>query len=376
MKDEVDVTPIEKVIDLIQGMKDEVEADGKSEAAGYDKFACFCQSTTTKKSDSVKSGNDKIGSLSSNIADKTQSKIDKSSELLQRQKDQEAHSTELQETKVRCAKQKAEYTAEAADLSQAIQGLKDAIKAMSDSRERTSLLEMKSLAETFEIADAIGLITPKHKAVTAFLQQTSSVDPANPDFEYHSNDIIKECNELLGDYKDKKQELDDDWSKTNQGCIDLKRSLNEKMSANKDAMDALETDISKLKGEIADHREDLITAESTMKDDELYLKDLTKRCEERANDYDQRSAMRGDELTAFTKALQILTGKVEGRANAVNKRAFIQDTPKKAVSPPAEPTSKKAVSPAAKAKTEAGQSTLKSISFLQKVSNSLSEEAR
>jgi chromosome segregation ATPase len=86
--------------------------------------------------------------------------------------------------------------------------------------------------------------------------------------------------------------------------------------------------------------------------------------------------MRGDELTAFKKALDILSNKVEGRANAVNKRAFIQDAPKKAVSPPAEPTTKKADSPAAKANTEAGKSTLKSISFLQKVSSSLSEEAR
>jgi len=366
----LDVTPIEKVISLIEGLKDEVETDGKNEAKAYEEFACFCQKTTEKKSNSVKSGNDKIGSLSSNIADKTQAKIDDSSDLLKRQKDQEAMSTELEQTKVRCAKEKAEYQAEEADLSQAIQGLKDAIKVLSESRDRTSLLEMKTVRKTLEMADAMGLITPKHKAVTAFLQQTSSVDPDAPKYGYHSDDIITECEELLKQYKEKKSDLDDDWSKTEKGCIDLKKSLGEKMSANKDAMNGLKKSISKLEEEIADHREDLIEAESTMKDDELYLKDLTKRCEDRANDYDQRSAMRNDELTAFTEALKILTGTVKGKADAA-ERALIQEVSKKI--PSTQTVLKTAVSPAAKMNAKVAQ---KSISFLQKFSSSLSEEAR
>jgi len=37
----VEVTPIDKVITLIKGLKSEVESDGKSEAAAYEKFSCF-----------------------------------------------------------------------------------------------------------------------------------------------------------------------------------------------------------------------------------------------------------------------------------------------------------------------------------------------
>jgi len=55
------VTPIEKVITLIEDMKKGVEDDGKTEGAAYDKFACFCKKTSNKKSTSVKDGNDKIG---------------------------------------------------------------------------------------------------------------------------------------------------------------------------------------------------------------------------------------------------------------------------------------------------------------------------
>merc|ERR1719424_1613075 len=86
-------------------------------------------------------------------------------------------------------------------------------------------------------------------------------------------------------------------------------------------MKQLQKDIQRLAKEIAEHREDLI------KDDEQYLNDLTARCEARANDYDQRSAMRGGELAALTGALEVLTKKVKGRADKVNVRAaFVQNT--------------------------------------------------
>merc|ERR1719262_982854 len=90
-------------------------------------------------------------------------------------------------------------------------------------------------------------------------------------------------------------------------------------------MDALKRNINKLAKEIAQHREDLVTADGLLKDDESYLKDLTARCEDRANDYDQRSAMRGDELTALKQALKVLKGTVAEKDKAANVRAlFLQ----------------------------------------------------
>merc|ERR1719253_680513 len=91
-------------------------------------------------------------------------------------------------------------------------------------------------------------------------------------------------------------------------------------------MKSLSKDIQRLGKEIAQHREDLITANEQLQDDEQYLKDLQARCEARANDYDQRSVMRGGELDALTGALEVLTKKVKGRADKVNVRAaFVQN---------------------------------------------------
>merc|ERR1719174_17665 len=123
------------------------------------------------------------------------------------------------------------------------------------------------------------------------------------------------------------------------------------MSANSDAMKQLKKDIARLQEEIADHRSDLVVAEGQMKDDELYLNDMQKQCEDRANDYDQRSAMRGDELSALNAALKVLKGDVKGRADDVNERAFIQAAAKPASTPAAAKESSKV--------------EMKAVSFLQ-----------
>merc|ERR1719316_394654 len=75
--------------------------------------------------------------------------------------------------------------------------------------------------------------------------------------------------------------------------------------------------------EIAKATDSMVEEESKLKDDQLYLKDLTKQCELKAREWDQRSKMRAEEVTALTAALKIITGKVKANA-VVNKRAFMQ----------------------------------------------------
>merc|ERR1719217_891839 len=121
-------------------------------------------------------------------------------------------------------------------------------------------------------------------------------------------------------------------------------------------MTLLGESIERLAKKIAEDREDLVESQSTLKDDELYLKDLTARCEARANDYDQRSAMRGDEITALSTALKILKDEVTP-AEKVNVRALLLQRASRATDAAATPGSNAAVVPSSL--------TRASISFLQ-----------
>jgi hypothetical protein len=322
----LEVTPIAKVITLLEDMKTEVETEAKSEAASYTEFACFCKDETADKSDSVKKAHDLIDVLSADIAEKTQTKKKDSTELMERKSKQEVLAADLEAANVRCAKEKASYEATAADLSKAISSLTNAIKAMKDSKPAAFLQGSvhEDLLETLAMADAMSLVTsPKRKAVSSMIQSEATVDPSDPEYKYHSDDIISLCESLETDFKDQKKSLDAEYAKSKKSCDELKASLKEEMMSNDDAMKALEKNIDKLGKEIASDRQDLVESQEGLKDDELYLKDLTTRCEDRAHDWDQRSAMRHDEISAISEALSILKDEVKGAADEVNKRALL-----------------------------------------------------
>jgi len=309
------VTPVEKVVSLITDMKNEVAKEGKEEAATYDTFACFCRDKTAKKSKSVQRLNKNIGLAAADIADKTQTKRDDMSETDERKDEHEKMSKELDETNARCAKEKAAYEAEAADLNKAISSLKSAIKAMKSSGGGCDPRNTEcNAASLLEIASVSTSIVAKKLA--------AKVDPANPEYGYHSKDIVDLCVDLLGEFKSNKQGVDGEWSKTSTSCKETKKSLKNELSTNTKAMNALGRKIETLAKEIAETREDLVEFDGSLKDDQLYLKDLTARCEDRANDYDQRSQMRGGELKALETALEIITKKVVSRES--DRAAFFQ----------------------------------------------------
>jgi len=318
------VSPVEKVIELLEDLKSEVVAEGTSEATTYDAFACFCKTTTEEKSTSVTGGQDNIESLSADIAAKTATREEKIDEVQTRKKKQEELAMTLKETQVRLAKERAEYEVTNADLSKAISSLDNAIAAMDKSKPSSFLAVNADVKKSLELAQVLNLVkTPKARMVAAFLQ--TKVDPDDPEYKYHSQEIVDVMQDLNKDFNSESKQVNEEWSKTESAENALILDLDGQMSANSDSIVTLKRDVSTLASEIAEAREDLVGAEVLMKDDQLYLKDLTQRCEQRAGAYDQRSAMRADEIKALTQALTLLTDRVKGADESANERAFIQE---------------------------------------------------
>jgi len=316
------VTPVEKVITLLEDLKLEVENEGSAEAATYDQFACFCKDLTATKSQAIIDGRDDIEAFSATISEKTAEKGEKEDELSKRKKDHETVSAELSGTHARYEKGIAEYEAQAADLTKAISSLEGAVRALEDSKF-VSFVEVRSSVErALSMGVAMGKISePKKQAVTKMLQ--AKVDPMDPSYQYRSQGIIDTMNELLKEFRDGKTELDTEWAKAERTYKDTIADLEEKLDRNSVAMEGLEGSIDTLAGEIAQARSDLVNADSLLKDDQLYLKDLTQRCEDRAKDWDQRSHTRAQELEALSGALAVLKGDVSSLDAQVGQRALL-----------------------------------------------------
>merc|ERR1719433_2663841 len=105
---------------------------------------------------------------------------------------------------------------------------------------------------------------------------------------------------------------------------DTMKDLESQISSTTDLISKLETTIDTLTKNIAETRGSLVEEEASLKDSQLYMKDLTALCEKRAQEWDQRTVMRSGEVTTLTKALKILSGKVKS-TDSVNERALVQE---------------------------------------------------
>merc|ERR1719272_2585325 len=78
---------------------------------------------------------------------------------------------------------------------------------------------------------------------------------------------------------------------------------------------------------------DLTAIQAVLTDDQQYIKDLTAKCELKSKEWDQRSQMRQDELTAISTAITIVSGKVKEKTS--EKTVRLMQMPKvKAVPTP------------------------------------------
>jgi len=318
----VDVSPVEKVITLLEDLKTESEEAGKKEASTYDTFACFCKDTTISKSDAIKTEQDNIDEFAATLEEQTgisnakQAEVEELGEMIR------TLDKEMTEITARREKEKAKYEATAADLSKAVSSLEGAIADMQAGKGASFLSVKKGVRKSIAIADALDLSPKQQRSITALLQ-TDADDAPEGDFAFHGDDIIATLQDLEKEFKAKKAEVDQIEGQNKKDFNEVMKSkTNEKKTAEGDKKTA-EGDKDTADENIAKATEDMVKEEALLKDDELYLKDLTSKCELKAREWDQRSSMRSEEVTALTAALKIIKEGVSANS-AVNKRAFIQ----------------------------------------------------
>merc|ERR1719409_66544 len=317
-----EVSPVEKVITLLEDLKTETEDEGKAEASTYDTFACFCKDTTKEKSDAIKTEQDNIDEFAATLEEQTGISNAKAQETKELEELIGTLDKDMIDITARREKEQAKYEATAADLNKGNTQLETAIADMQAGKGASFLSVKKSIRKSIIMADALDLSPKQQRSISALLQEGADESPEG-DFAFHSDDIIATLQDLEKDFKAKAAEVDQIEGQNKKDFNELiKSKTNEKKTAeeNKKAAEEAKDEADK---NIATATTDMVEEEGLLKDDQLYLKDLTAKCELKAREWDQRSKMRAEEVTALTAALKIIKGRVQANA-AVNKRSFVQ----------------------------------------------------
>merc|ERR1719359_43929 len=331
-----DVSPVEKVVTMLEDLQTQVVVEGKAEAKTYDKFACFCKDMTAEKTDAINAGTDKSADLSALIEQLTNDRSEADDDINDLNKKIDELDKSMKENKEKRAAEKATFDALHAELTKGITDLTNAVNTLKGSRP-SSLMSLKSVIKTIRQAafmgDAMGHSPKNQKALSALLQQ----DPEVPmeDYTFHSEEIISMIEGLLSDFKTKLSEVKiEETKKVSDFDVQMQADTDERAAAAKELKDTNELKARKMEA-IAASSKELTETSATLTDDQNYLKDLTEKCNAKSKEWDQRSQMRQDELTALTTALTIVK---EGVATKTTEKTvrLVQSAVK--VTPRAAPT--------------------------------------
>jgi hypothetical protein len=338
------VDPVEKVLTMLQDLQTQVNEEGTAEATTYDKFACFCKSKTDEKTGAISDAETAVTSLVADLDTATSTRDTLDKDINDLSEEIRGYETQLKEATALRKEEKNKFAMAYEDMTKAVSALERAIDTLKASETKGflqvpqgSFMTVKAIVQkSVMLADALGF-APKNKVTTALLEQAPEVGARagasfevgmghEGDYDFHSGDIISTLESLLNTFRDSKSTLETD-DKNAESAYDLaKQAKEDQVKASQTSLASKQDERATTVKEIAVATEDLTERNAILNDDRMYLKDLTSKCETKAKQWDQRSAMRADELAALSQAVSVLSTTVAEKATATGSGGRTEPT--------------------------------------------------
>jgi hypothetical protein len=308
------VTPVQKVIALLQDMMAKGKAEKADEATKFTRYKQFCDDTTRVKQEAIADANALMEALQADIQ-KAESDAavlaEKIAEL-----DQEIAAFEADKkaaTDVR-EKEHADYQVTHADYSESVDSLTRATQVLKRQQydRGQALLQVAMLKR---------IPASAKRTIYSFLAMDSEVvqDPLSVSapqanaYEFQAGGIVDMIAKLEDKFKDERNSLEKDEM---QAKFAFEKVVQDLVSSIKKATKQRGRDAatkSEREQAAAEAKGDLAETTQSRDEDTAYLNDLTAQCASKSNDFAARQQLRAEELEAITKAVEILaSGSVTG----------------------------------------------------------------
>jgi len=314
------VTPVQKVIEMMNGMVEKGKAEKQAEEIQFAKYKGFCDNTASAKKKAIAQANEQIEMLKADIQEAAADAGRLEVEIAEHDEDIGIwEGDEDAATKVRDI-EKADYDAMHEDYSESVSALGraiDVLKKQSHDRKQASFVQVSALQH-------LNLIpTDAKKAINVFLQQSDPDDeglevsaPESNAYEFQSGKVIAMLEKLLDKFVQERTVLEKEEMDSKHAyemlMAELKKSIEE---TTQDRTEKAATKAKRLQQK-ADAEGDLTDTTTTRDDDAAYLSDLVGTCEQKGTDFLSRQELRAEEIEAVNKAIEIISsGAVSGAAD-------------------------------------------------------------
>jgi hypothetical protein len=345
------MTPVNRVLNLIKDLEKEVEKDGKMEQKSYDKFACWCESTLERKAKDIADAKVHIEQLQK-LIDQLNGELGAHGAEIEQLKKEIAANLDAQReaTEVR-DKENAEFEAEKTESEQCIGALESAIKVLTGAGTKGGFLETMRDAELLSVAadmrrvvlrkDVVSRAASKDDldALTRFIEHPeeyarhkaagglSATQVGNNPF----GDYAPQSTQIQGILKGMYDAFTGDLEKDNAEEADKQKAFEAFMATKKRELATLEETLKTQELDkatktklLADSEKDQDETKAQLEADEVFFEDTKQTCRTKAKMWAERSRLRTEELTGIAKAIQIIDSPESRAIFANSSTTFLQ----------------------------------------------------
>jgi len=304
-------SPVERIVKLLETLKGKTLDEQKHEQQIYDKYACWCETTSTRKANDIVEAQGQMRALGQRILKlkgKIATRTAEIAELAENIADNENQQEQL--TAVR-QKQNAEYMESSDEVKQALAALQDAIAVLAKATTLVQLdqaakdkLMMQSRYAVNAVLDKLPTRIGMPPARMALLSEFTS---AQSGYAPQSATIQGMLGDMYNTFSTNLESDTMDEATQNADYEKMYATLEEQNNKFKEEKARKETEKAEAEAMLADTTKAYEDTEKQMNADIEFFGQTKEACLSKHEEWTVREKMRNQELEGIDKALELLT---------------------------------------------------------------------
>jgi len=296
---ELDANPVRRIVTMLQMMQNKVKAEAEKRLELFDKFMCYCETSSAELAKSIEEAQDKIPQLESEIKTATEQKAQMEGELVNHKSNREDANEAIEKATAIRKKESNVFGQDSGETKANIDSLGKAVAAISKGLGE-SFLQTPAASVLRQLSLTQDLSTTDRDMLSAFLsQKQGDSDPGS--------------NEILGMLKQMKEDMEKDLAELIaqeeasdsdfQGLVAAKKK---EIAADTHAIETKTARVGELEVKITTLKHDLEDTSESLAEDEKMLVALKKDCAAKKTEHEAAEKMTSQELVALADTIKML----------------------------------------------------------------------
>lgn len=301
------VSPVEKVIQLLDGMLVKGDSELHAEEKQYLAYQTWCETTTADLKQQIMELHNVLDVEEAQLKDHEQNLEDLNARISSHQVDVGHHEGDKKASTAVRAITKEDYEALHKDYTETIEALGMAIQILSKQnydRKQASLLQLSTLRLIpEETKRAIGVLMQEPSDAADHMSWEA---PEANGYEFQSEHVIDMLKQLLSRFKDERTKAEQEEQDSIQSHEMLIADMNQRIESKTKSLEEMAARSANLKEDSARITTSQIEHTDELNGVSVELKDTASVCATKASDFTARQQLRQEELDAIRQAKEIL----------------------------------------------------------------------